>query len=101
MVLLPAAAELLGGWGAGLCRPSVFRDENRELTGMYLQRVGMALHPSTTWQGFAAGTYQRGGWYIYAKRFSQGGGKAVSNEELFFKGPRRRSACQRKGAAIS
>ena len=60
--------------GAGLCRPSVFRDENRELTGMYLQRVGMALHPSTTWQGFAAGTYQRGGWYIYAKRFGQGGG---------------------------
>src|SRR5690606_3362545 len=28
-------------------------------------------------------------------------GQAVSNEELFFKGPRRRSACQRKGAAIS
>src|SRR5690606_2230125 len=33
-------------WGAGLCRPSVFRDENRELTWMYLQRVGTALHPS-------------------------------------------------------
>src|SRR5690606_17817662 len=63
-----------GAGGAGLCRPSVFRDENRELTGMYLQRVDMALHPSTTWQGFAAGTYQRGGWYIYAKRFGQGGG---------------------------
>src|SRR5690606_36269795 len=34
-------------WGAGLCRPSVFRDENREPTCMYSRRVGTALHPST------------------------------------------------------
>src|SRR5690554_7778709 len=52
--------------GAGLCRPSVFRDENRELTGTYLQRVGTALHPSTTWHGLVAGTYQRRGLHKHA-----------------------------------
>src|SRR5690606_31191237 len=36
----------LAVWGAGLCRPSVFRDENREPTGKYSRRVGTALHPS-------------------------------------------------------
>src|SRR5690606_36120183 len=45
--------SLSAGWGAGLCRPSVFRDENRELTGTYLQRVGTALHPNTTSLDFA------------------------------------------------
>ena len=43
-----SSSEFIGELGAGLCRPSVFRDENRELTWMYLQRVGTALHPSTT-----------------------------------------------------
>src|SRR5690554_2261661 len=61
----PPAHQLVG-WGAGLCRPSVFRDENRELTGTYLQRVGTALHPSTTWHGLVAGTYQRRGLHKHA-----------------------------------
>src|SRR5690554_6548816 len=64
--LLPAARSLLAGWGAGLCRPSVYRDENRELTGTYLQRVGTALHPSTSWHGLVAGTYQRRGLHKHA-----------------------------------
>src|SRR5690606_3253161 len=41
-----AARSVEAAWGAGLCRPSVLMDENRELTWTYLQRVGTALHTS-------------------------------------------------------
>src|SRR5690606_35454372 len=41
-----AARGVEAAWGAGLSRPSVFMDENRELTWTYLQRVGTALQPS-------------------------------------------------------
>src|SRR5690606_5175765 len=47
--------SVLAGWGAGLCRPSVVMDDNRELTWMYLQRVGTALYPSTASHGLVAG----------------------------------------------
>src|SRR5690554_2731563 len=66
MVLLSAAAEFIGGLGAGLCRPSVFRDENREPTGMYSRRVGTALHPRTALHGLLAGAYQRRGLHGHA-----------------------------------
>src|SRR5690554_4495947 len=47
----------LAVWGAGLCRPSVFRDENREPTGKYSRRVGAALHPSTALHEYHSSSY--------------------------------------------
>src|SRR5690606_490151 len=46
LVFLKQLRRFSAAWGAGSCRPSVFRDENREPTGKYSRRVGAALHPS-------------------------------------------------------
>src|SRR5690606_32240102 len=46
LIFLKRLRRFSAAWGAGSCRPSVFRDENREPTGKYSRRVGAALHSS-------------------------------------------------------